>query len=197
MSKKQPCVLDLQVSICTETELRLVDRCKKETRQKIVAYEDGPQETHWNMNQLLDIACILHDAPEFKTDTFRKHAHLILNLGWVLTHNPDRQKLVHALLMLMRRWLILCEQDPSCIPPPSLATLNDPQQQKVLAHMDALKRALVRERTEVAKYVQILPSVAGNLSEEEQQKLRDKSITEEQRALLKITEQAELARMKA
>ena len=145
---KATCTFDYTVSICGRDEVRVVDNCKGEVRQKIVAAVAGPDETatHWTYSELQDIACFLHDASEFKTQQFEKHQHLIVNLGYVLTHKHDRQSLVEAMLFLMKAWYELCSNDRDCIAPPSRAALGDKQQLKVLAAIDGLTTALDRER---------------------------------------------------
>jgi len=148
---------NLLVTICAGDQLRITDNCQDPplVRQKIVSVDPGPAETHWSFDQLLDIGCFLHDAPEFKTETFRKHAGLVTYLGWVLYHNyANRVDVAGAILALMHVWEKMCQDDTGCIVPPSLESMQDPQQQKVLAKIDQLKNALKREKTEKAEIAQ-------------------------------------------
>jgi hypothetical protein len=142
------CKFDYTVQICGLNELRVTDNCKKEVRQKLVAATASPNQldSHWTYHELQDIACFLHDAPEFKTQEFHTHAHLIVNLGVVLTHSHTRESLVHAMLLLMRPWYEACRNDRNCIAPPSRASLGDPNQLKILAVINALETSLEREK---------------------------------------------------
>jgi len=149
----QECGFDYTVSICAPNEVRLTDNCKKEIRQKIVSADALPSQTesHWTYEELQDIACFMHDAPEFKSQRFHAYAHLIVNLGYVLTHSHSRQSLVDAMLLLMGAWYNMCRNDKDCIAPPSRASLGDPQQLKILAAINALETSLEREKVERAR----------------------------------------------
>ena len=162
------CVFDYTVSICGRDEIRLVDNCKNEVRQKIVAAVAGLDDiaTHWTYDELQDIGCFLHDAPEFKTQQFEKHKHLIVNLGYVLTHEHDRHSLVKAMLFLMNAWFEVCTNDQDCIAPPSRAALGDKQQLKILSAIDGLAAALERERYQRAVLLQ--QQTPNNLTPQQQ-----------------------------
>ena len=147
---------DISVSICGPNEIRLKDNCPNanpEIRQKYVTVEPGPEETHWTFPELLDIACFLHDAPEFKNNNaFAKDANLVVNLGWTLVHkHTSREAVVTAMLALMKRWFQACQEDSECIPPPSRSLLQDPQQRKILGAMKALELRLMRAETDAAE----------------------------------------------
>ncbi len=182
MSSQQPtCTFDITVSICGKDEIRVVDNCKGgEVRQKVVSAVASPDQTatHWKYDELQDIACFLHDAPEFKTQQFQPYRHLILNLGYVLTHDHTRQSLADAMLVLMNAWFELCRNDRECIAPPSRATLGDKQQLKILAAISALETQLERERHNSTQKQQIL--LAGQQPlDAKQQELLDKFADEE------------------
>jgi len=136
------CSPDWTLSICGPNEIRITDLCSGEVRQKYVALTSESDEAYWTYEELLDIGALLHDAPEFKTQQFIEHKHLILHLGSVLVERPPRDKLVPAMLFLMHAWYNTCLQDRQCIPPPSRANLKDKQQRKVYAAIDELKFAL-------------------------------------------------------
>jgi hypothetical protein len=177
------CGTMLQISICTETELRVTCGNPAEIRQKIVSAQDGPADRFWTFSQLEDIACFLHDAREFRSEKFSRYHALIMYLGWNIAHNANREQLVSALHLLMRAWLRLCQEDAMCIPPPSLAVLENPQQRKILGTIEALKRELVRTSAENAFLSQ---QVTGPIEQ-----------TDLQRALIKFREDSELQRVNA
>lgn len=152
------CEKEIQFSVASKNELRM--SCSKETRQKIVSKTNGPLETTWTYEELLDLAPMLHDAPQFRTERFAVHRDLIENLGRTLVHQRDRSSLVDAMLLLMSAWVNICQNDAFCILPPDLATLHDPQQQKVLGLIERLKRGAIEDKTNLA--IQRRQNLQGN-----------------------------------
>jgi len=141
------------VTICAADQLRVTNNCTStpEVRQKTVSIQLGPEETHWTLQQLVDIGCFLHDADGFRTERFRKHAGLITYLGWTLWHRSgDRQAVAKAILALMHVWVTICQDDANCIVPPSTTQMQDPHSQKVMNLYEKLQFALLQAETDKA-----------------------------------------------
>lgn len=154
------CSKTTQLSVCAKNELRVSCSESGEARQKIVSATEGPADRYFNYDELCNLACMLHDVPEFRSDAFRAHRGLIENLGRTIVFRRDRPSLVAAMLLLMDAWVNVCEKDAFCILPPNLATLHDPQQQKVLGLIERLKVGTLNNSTEIAE----LRKTNGNLS---------------------------------
>lgn len=137
------------LSITAPNEVRIVDNFSKEARQKIVSSKVGLNDTekYWTFNELEKIGVLLHNSVEFKTEAFKAHEHLVTYLGKRLSYTSQkREELVRPLLLLMQAWHRLCANDSQCLAPPSLKTLGDAQQLKVLIVHDKLQEIIYAQR---------------------------------------------------
>lgn len=172
------CVPDTYtISVCGVDEIRITDTCNQEVRQKYVRVvpESRNFESDWTWEELLNIGALLHEAPEFKTDLFKPYVLLIVNLGYRLVHNPTRQTIVDAILKITDVWYKICTNDDKCYPPPSRKTLQDPQQRKVLNHINELQTRLVLEGKKRAKENAELGQIYNDLNREDQMEQQDRA----------------------
>lgn len=181
MGDEKSNTLGVILNITDYDELRVTDiRDNMSSRQKKVHASNTDPVLYFNFDELKQIAIWLHNSPEFRKYEFKECRNYVINLGWTLYNvEPlDRASLVAAMLLLMNKWMTVCRDDIKCIAPPSLATLGDPQQRKIIAAIEALKRSKFRDILHVA---QLKKANGQQLSTVEQQVLEQHEKEEENR----------------
>lgn len=126
----------VKITIVSDNELRLslpdenggVDAS---VTQKLVSVKEGPKDSTFDMDGLLETASYLHDSEDLR----KRYPDEVEALGWVLYHDPkdpERHELVETMFLLMTAWTVACSRDESCLMPPSRAFMNDPAARKVI-----------------------------------------------------------------
>ena len=145
---------DFRISIVSETELLYHDLCKNTYTQKKVTLGGGDVDDSFTFVELKNLGAMLHDSTEFKSDQFKPHTGLIVNLGKVLVRDDmTRSDLVTAMLAIMKVWLQVCKDDARCILPTALDNMKDPNQQKQAALVSDLQNTVKELLTEMAMKV--------------------------------------------
>lgn len=132
-------MVQLTLTVTASDEIRVKNEDEPDSvAQKLVSAKEGSSEAFWSYLELLEIASYLHDAPRLRAN----FQSLVLNLGWELYHQvtkPSRADLVHAMKLLLTKWMLTCSEAEECIAPPSRRMLADDELVKVIKAFQKLQ----------------------------------------------------------
>lgn len=137
--------MSVKITIVSDTELRLSipdpdGGPDASVTQKLVTVQEGPKDSTFDMDGLLETASYLHDSTQLRS----RYSNEVESLGWVLYNSPkdpERKELVETMYLIMTAWTVDCSRDEECLMPPSRAFLEDPSARKILRSYQKLKDA--------------------------------------------------------
>ncbi len=128
-----------KVYIVSDSELRIEDNNPTKTfRQKLITHDEGPLDTVFTYDELLEIAAIILNCKYLRV-RYERELDLIAWCSASQQVPPPRNVIVDALKLLLTRWSAECTSAEGCIPPTSIDKLNDTTIRKILIAYHHLK----------------------------------------------------------
>ena len=139
--------MSFKLYIISDSEMRYEEILEDESlpsiiRQKKITYEDGPLQTHFTYEEILELASIIVHCKHLRT----RYEHELDLIAWCIASqnvDPPRIVIVTAIRILLARWMKECLDTESCIPSPSIDLLNDAAVRKILIAYHNLKSSKI------------------------------------------------------